>query len=93
MILLGQISWSFNGTDVSAGYRELHRSFGFMDVIVPDFISYKLEEIGGNTELEKVLRDKKVPLLAWTAHTEADVEKARLLHAVPIAEGDPASAL
>lgn len=65
IVALGQISWSFNGVPVSDEFKALHTEFRFFEVLVPDFISYKVEEINGNSRLRSICDEKDIPLLAW----------------------------
>lgn len=77
LVAIGQISWSFNGAAVPDFYREIHTSFEFLDIVVPDFISYKLDEIFNNVKLKNICREKKIPLLAWTIYNEEDEKKSK----------------
>ena len=73
-VILGQISWSFDGADVTEEYRRCHTEMTFLDVVEPDFISYKIGEIGGNEKLLSLCAEKKLPLLAWTILDKKDQE-------------------
>lgn len=72
---IGQISWSFDSADVIAEYKNLHQSFQFLDIIVPDFLGYKigeLKDIETQVRVKKVCKKFGLPLLGWTVRNRED---------------------
>lgn len=77
LVPLGQISWSFKGIAVENDFRELHTEFKFLDVFIPDFISYSVKEISGNLRLKDICEKHKLPLLAWAITNKEEELTAR----------------
>lgn len=93
-IILGQISWSFDKTDISEQYRKIHTDITFMKINTPDFISYKISEVRDNDNLMQLCNNKEqpLPLLTWTILNKEDEEIFRKLNIVQknvIIEGAP----
>lgn len=91
-IPIGQISWSFNGTDVSEEYRKLHQNFDFMNIIKPDFLGYDIRELQQKTTLDNVncLCEKNhLPLIAWTVRNKNEEIFAKKYCNNMIIEGAP----
>lgn len=83
LIPCGQITWSFENTNVSDTYKKIHNNFEFLTeyddrYIVPDFLSCKIQEIERIDYYNKMiafkekvtnLLEKKFPIICWTVKT------------------------
>lgn len=74
IMVLGQISWSFQGKKVLETYREMHTEHKVFEEFRPDFISYKVSEIGDFIKYreENEEKFKNIPLLAWAVRTDEE---------------------
>jgi len=78
-IPIGQISWSFANVEIPDWYRELHQSFGFCDIHMPDFMSYRVIDIVGNASdrLDFLRSEYDIKVLGWTVKNREDEKIAR----------------
>lgn len=91
LIPCGQITWDFNGVDVSDEYRRMHQNLGFLPednsrYIYPDFLSCKVQEMASDVYVSKVnscckaieLKTGKRPLvICWTVRNISEQKIAR----------------
>lgn len=78
MIPCGIISadFSYLGDQVSKEFCKMHETAAFMDILTPDFISYRVENLWNNTA-RTICEQQHIPLLGWTIKDEETQNTAK----------------
>ena len=71
----GQISWNDDSVPLKKEARDIHRSGKFIDIIIPDFISYKVQNLADESTcnmVKSIAADYGIPVFGWTVKNEED---------------------
>lgn len=76
----GQISWNDDSVKLDLEVREMHQKGEFTDIIVPDFISYKVQNLADESTfrmIKSIAEDNEIPIFGWTVKNREDEELGR----------------
>ena len=79
MIPIGQISMDYEkgSYEVSPKFLEIHKNQKYFEIIVPDFVSYNIENLP-DKQIRSACGKYDIPLIAWTIRSPADEESAKI---------------